>query len=371
MPSLINYTKHIAAQKVYIEVYGRLIRNIDEKFVKLKNISVISSLMNSKKDKSNQIEEIEDMFSKGINTFKHIQIDMESKLSFEEFKLNLLNDIQISLDKRLSYMADLCENRIDEFFLKLMQKNSEQLGMIKNRTMDIDLPVSNKVINEELEIIVENFLKALNIELDEKQKQIKEAESKMKTLVQTFSDIVRKEYNLKDFSINIPKIEQVYKKLLVVKLPETYIINSMVKEKLIDSIETQGNVIGKLANYFMRNRYGHYSVNSRQLESIKSEYIESIKNNINTQYYSSYNILRANLLAYLDEFKVKIDESFKDINDTYQSIITDVLGNLTDSKTNIENQLTYLDSKLQFFNEVDKITKDFIDQWNVVRDSAG
>ena len=53
---------------------------------------------------------------------------------------------------------------------------------------------------------------------------------------------------------------------------------------------------------------------------------------------------------------------------TYQSIVSDVFRDLSDSKMNMENQLTNLDKKLEFYNEIYKITKDFINEWNVIRD---
>ena len=370
MLSLISYTKYIAIQKAHLEVYGLLIRSIDEKFVKIKNFSTVNSLMASKKDKSDQIEEIENMLNNIIGNFKHIQLDMEIKLSFEELKVNLLKDIQISKDKRLKYISDYCEDRIDEFFMKLMLNNSEQLRRIKNKTMDIDLSISNKILNEEMDIIVENFLRVFNIEIDEKQRYIKEAEDKMKRLVQMFSEIIRKEYNLKTFNVDVPKINQVYKKLLKVKLPETYTTDSIINDKLIESIEVQENSISKMLNYFTKSRYGHYSINSKQLQSIKSEYVENIKNNISNEYYGSYNLLRTNLLTYVEDYSIHIYEYFKNIKGTYEGIITDVLKNLTDSKMNIENQLTYLEIRLQFFNEIDKIVKDFLSEWKLIRDSA-
>jgi hypothetical protein len=370
MPGLMNYTRRIAVQKAYIEVYGALIRSIDERFVKLRNISAVNSLMDSKKTKNDQVEEIENMLNNVINTFKHTQLEMARKLSFEELKDKITGDIRASQDRRLKYATELCLDRIDDFFLRLAMNNSEQLKKIKNRTMDIDLSISNRVLNEELDAIVENFLNLLNNELDMKQNYIKEAEIKMKKLVQLFSEIIRKEYDLKDFNIDVPKIDQVYKRLLAVRLPETYTIDSAVKERVIDSIEVRGNIIGKLANYFGNSRYGYYTINNYQLQSIKAEYVASIKNNINIQYNSSYNALRSNLLNYLEDFRLQIDEQFKDIIATYETIISDVLKNLADSKTDIQNQLSNLDTKLQFFSEVDNAIKGFLEEWSVVRNSA-
>jgi hypothetical protein len=326
--------------------------------------------MNSKENKIVEVEEIESMLNNIIDWFDHVQLEMESKLSLEEFKANLLTDIDVSLEKTISYISHICENRIERFFMRIMLKDSEQLRRIKNRTMDIDLSISNKVLNEELDTLVEGFLKTLNMELDKKVNYIKETEDKMKNLIQTFSDIIRMEYELKDFNIEMPKVEQIYKKLLAVKLPEAYVIDDRIKEKVIDSIEIRGNIISKLASHFIKDKYGYYAVNGEQLESIKDEYITSIKNNINILYRASYDLLKTNLITYLDNFKVQIEEYFRRNIDTYHGIIDDILRNLTDSKLDIENQLDYLEIKIKFFAEVDKISKDFIDEWSMIRDSA-
>ncbi|MBK5242832.1 hypothetical protein [Clostridium sp.] len=53
---------------------------------------------------------------------------------------------------------------------------------------------------------------------------------------------------------------------------------------------------------------------------------------------------------------------------TYESIVSDVFKDLSDSKVNIEKQLTQLDINLHFYNEIYRISKDFIIEWNIIRD---
>ncbi|MBK5242833.1 hypothetical protein [Clostridium sp.] len=237
VPSLINYTTYISIQKAHMEVYGPLIRSIDEKYLKVKNRGILHSLMDLKKDMIDEIQENGIMLQNITNSFESIKRDMEEKLSFESFKSNFINIIQTSEDKELKHVSNLCKNKIDEFFMKLMLKNSEQLRNLKNKTMDIDLSINNRRLNEAIDTITEKFLKELNIELVIKHIQLKDAESKMKGLMQTFSEIIRKEYNLKDFNIEVPKIDQYYKKMLQVYIPTTYNTDSIVKEKLLNTIQ--------------------------------------------------------------------------------------------------------------------------------------
>ena len=368
MPSLVNYTTYIAIQKAHIEVYGALIRSIDEKYLKVNNRSILHSLMDLKKDKINEIQENGIMLQNITNSFESIKRDMEDKLSFENFKSNFMDIIQTSEDKAHKYISNLCKNKIDEFFMKLMLKNSEQLGKLKNRTMEIDLSISNRIINKEMDTIIEKFLKELNIELVVKHIHLNEAESEMKSLIRTFIKVFRKEYNLKDFNIDVPKIEQNYKKKLQVYMPTTFNIDSIVKEKLLDTIEIQGNAINKLFNILTKNRYETYAINSKQLQIIKSESAEYLIYNTNNEYNRCYNLLKSNLLMCVKDYKSQIDDYFESMKTTYESIVSDVCKDLSDSKIELENQLTQLDIKLHFYNEINVITKGFINEWNIISD---
>jgi hypothetical protein len=372
MPNLVNYTRHIAVQKAYLEVYGLLIRSIDEKFVKIRNSSVVNNLMACKQVKSEQIREISEMLENIISSFKYIELDMKGKgkLSFDGLMTNLSDNIEKSLDKRLTYISNICEDRVDEFFMKLMVKQSEQLKKIKNKAMDIDLYISNRFFNEEMDKITEDFLKELNEELDKKHKYIKDAEGRMKGIVQTFSEIIKKEYDLKDFNINVPKISQDYKNSLIVRLPSNYNPNSALKEKIIDSIEIQETTMNKLLGFFMGNRNEVYAVNSRQLQGIKEVFTKEVKNSIMDEYRNSYDLLRANLTAFIDDNKQQLEEQFNTIKDTYQNIVEDILKGLTESKASIEHKLASLEVKLQFFRQLDSITSDFVNEWSSIRELA-
>ena len=378
VPSLINYTTYIALHKAHFEVYGALIRSIDEKYLKVKNKGIMYSLMDLKKGKIDEIKENGIMLQNILNCFESIKRDMEDKLSFENFKTNFINNIQISKDKGLNYILNICENRIDEFFMKLMLKNSEQLIKLKNKTMNLDLPVNNRVLNEDMDIIIEKIFKELIIELEIKLFSLNEAENKMKSLIQTFNEIIRKEYKLKDFKIDVPKIdapqidvpniEQYYKKMLQVYMPITYITDNIVKGKMLDTIEIQGSAISKLFNIFRKNRNETYTINCKNLQKIKSEYAEHFIYNTNTEYYHCYNLLRTNLLSCVNNYKSQIDEYFKSIKTTYESIVSDVFSELSHLETNTEKQLTHLDMKIQFYNEIHKINKNFINEWDIIRD---
>lgn len=369
MPNVISYATHIAMHKAQLEVYGPIIGSIDEKYSQIKNRITMNALMDLKKDKLHELKEMEDMLENIINSFKSIEQETEDKLRFEKFNNRFLNIIQKAQDEWLEYISNLCENRIDEFFMKLMLKDSEELRKLKNRTTDIEITINNKILNEEMNTTIEIFLKELNIELDRKQMHLKDAEDKMKNIIKTFSEIVRKEYDLKDFNIDVPKIEQYYKKLLQVYMPITYITNSEVKEKVLDTIEVKGNVISKVLNYFMKNKYGYYSINRNQLQSIKMEYWEYLKNNTSNEYHQGYDLLRRNLLGCVNHYEKQIDKSFKSMKTTYKTIILDVHRHLSNSKVNMEKQLVHLDTKLQFNDESYKIVNSFLNQWDIIRNS--
>lgn len=367
MPKVINYATHIAMNKAQLEVYGPVIESIDEKYSRIKNIITINALMDLKKNKLHELKEVEDILENIIYSFKCIEQETEDKLSFKEFTKAFLNTIEEVQEKRLEYISNLCESRIDEFFIKLMLKESEELKKLKNRTLDIDITINNKILNEEMNNIIESFLKELRIELDKKESYLKDAESKMKSIIITFSEIIRKEYDMEEFNIDIPKIEQYYKKLLQVNMPSTYITNALVKEKILEAIEVKGNVISKVLNFFMKNKYGDYVINSHQLQRVKREYWQGLKNNTSNEYRRGYDLLRKNLLDCVYYYEKQIDKNFKRMKDTYKDIILHVLSHLSNSKDNMEKELVKLDAKLQFNNDSCKIVNNFLSQWDNIR----
>lgn len=364
IPRLKSYTSYVAVQKANVELYGLLTRDIDEKFGRILSSFIINNLISVKKEKKKQLQEIEIMINNIINKICLIQNDMEDKLGFNEFQDKLLADAQIKLDKILQRMLDLYEARVDEFFMKLMFKNAYELKQLKNKSIDIDLSINNKVFNEEFKNVIENAMVLLNEEFDKKIKYIKEAESSMKETVEAFSEVIRKNYDIEDFSITMPQINQDLKKMLISNMPAIDINENAIKEKILDSIELKENAVEKLLNIFMRNKIGGYLINSRQLRRVKSEYVQFI---INSEYDAYYDLLKKNLFGSIDECKRQIDENFKRISGIYKNIFDDMLSELSAVRSDSENQLSQLENKLKYNNEINKIAKDFVDVWSEIR----
>lgn len=133
MPKVINYATYIAMNKAQLEVYASVIESIDEKYSRIKNIITINALMDLKKNKVDELKEVEDMLENIIYTFKCIEEETEEKLSFERFIKSFLNTIEKAQEEWLEYISNLCEKRIDEFFMKLMLKDSEELKKLKKK----------------------------------------------------------------------------------------------------------------------------------------------------------------------------------------------------------------------------------------------
>ncbi|MDF2882566.1 MAG: dynamin family protein [Clostridiaceae bacterium] len=367
IPKLKKYASYIAVQKANVELYGLLIREIDEKYTKLSSCFAINNLVSAKNKKSDELQEIEYMINNIIDKFNFINQDNENKLSFKEFENKLLNSAQISLNKALSRMLDLYETRVDEFFMKLMLKNSSELKMIKNKIKDIDFDINNKAFNEEFKNVVENSLKLLNNEADKKIKHIKEVEDSMKETVHAFSDIIRKEYNLTNFDIAVPQVGKDINQMMLFNMPEVDIHNDVVKEKVLESIEMETNAAEKLVNFFTKVKVGAYSINSRQLRTIKSDYIKYIRS---IQYDAYYNSLKKIVSNSIDEYNIQIQGIFSRITSVYQNIFNDMIKELSSARTNSQDQIEALDNKLKFYDEIYTEIKNFIEEWTAIRNAS-
>lgn len=367
IPKLKGYASYIAVQKANVELFASLIREIDEKYIKLSSFFAINKLVSAKKKKSDELQEIEVMINNIIDKFSFIHEDKENKLSFENFENKLLDDSRISLDKALSRMLDMYETRVDEFFMKLMLKNSSELKMIKNKIKDIDFDINNKAFNEEFKNVAENSLKLISIEADKKINYIKEVEDSMKEVVHGFSDIIRKEYKLTDFDIAVPQVGKDINEMMLFNMPEVNINNDDIKEKVIESIELETNAAEKLVNFFTKVKIGAYSINSRQLRTIKSEYIKYIRS---VQYDAYYNSLKKILNVSIEEYSKQLDEIFNRIMSVYRNIFDDMIKELSAARINSEDQIEALDSRLKFYDEIHSGVGNFMEQWKTVRNAS-
>lgn len=367
IPTLKNYTSYIAVQKANVELYSRLIRDIDEKYADISNNLIINSLTNAWREKTAEIKNIEFTIYHVMGKFDFIRKDMSSKLGFKEFKDELLKDVQISVYDVLQHMLDLWETRVDEFFMRLMLKDSYELKQLKNKNMDINFSVDNRLFDQEIKNVIDMAVNNINIELGKKVRFIRNAENNMKEVVKTFSFIIKKEYDIKDFSITLPEIDLDFKNKLLINMPEMDIINDEIKAKILDSIELERNVVKRLFNSLSRNRSGSFIINTRHIQKIKNEYIQYMRDK---GYDIYYNLLEQNLCKCIDEYEVQINEIFKGISEFYENIFSDMLKELSASKFNSENQLKLMDSRISFYNEIEKIIKEFIDEWKIIRNAS-
>lgn len=367
IPKLKKYASYIAVQKANVELFSSLIREIDEKFTKLSGFFAINKLVSAKKKKSDELQEIECMINNIIDKFSFIHEDKENKLSFEKFQNKLLDSARILLDKALSRMLDMYETRVDEFFMKLMLKNSTELKMIKNKIKDMDFDINNKAFNEEFKNVVENSLKLVSIETDKKINYIKEVEDSMKETVHGFSDIIRKEYNIIDFDIAVPQVGKDINEMMLFNMPEVNINNDAIKEKVIESIELETNAAEKLINFFTKVKVGAYSINSRQLRTIKSEYIKYIRS---IQYDAYYNSLKKILCSSIDEYSKQLEEIFNRVISVYRNIFDDMVKELSTARIDSEDQIEAMDSRLKFYDEIHTGAENFIEQWKIVRNAS-
>ncbi len=367
IPKLKKYASYIAVQKANVELFSSLIREIDEKFTKLSSCFAINKLVSAKNKESDELQEIEYMINNIIDKFSYIYEDKESKLSFKKFQNKLLDSARILLDKALCSMLDMYETRVDEFFMKLMLKNSSELKMIKNKIKDMDFDINNKAFNEEFKNVVENSLKLISIEADKKINYIKEVEDSMKETVHGFSEIIRKEYNIMDFDIAVPKVGKDINEMILFNMPEININNDDIKERIIETIELETNAAEKLVNFFTKVKVGAYSINSRQLRTIKSEYIKYIRS---IQYDAYYNSLKKILCTSIDEYSKQMEEIFNRVMSVYRNIFDDMVKELSSSRINSEDQIEALDSRLKFYDEVHTEVENFIEQWNTVRNAS-
>ncbi|MHC1721436.1 MAG: dynamin family protein [Clostridiaceae bacterium] len=367
IPNLERYTVYIAMQKANLELYSEIIRDIDEKYVKISNKSKINKMTTSRYENLEQIKEIGDMIQQISERFGIIKNDISGKLNFQGFQEKLFSEIKFEMDQILDHMLDIGEARIDEYFMKLLLKPSEELKNIKSRTLEIEFSINNKLFASEIKEMIKKPVDLLNEEVYNKEVLIKKAESHMKDIVENFSYIVRREYKLRDFNITVPKMDQEFKNSIILNMPELDINDNTIKEKIYESIEFKASATQNIFNSFRKEKQGTYCINSQKLRKINKDYIEQLRNGEYSQFYDALIVM---LSKSMDENSRYLFEVFKNILSVYENILSDILKSMDLIKEKSEKEVFVLDNYLEFYSGVEEQIHDFSENWEAVRSSG-
>jgi hypothetical protein len=367
IPKLKEYTTYVAIQKANTELYSSLIRSIDEKFVKIRNMDIIKSLIDSKVEKQDQLEEFEKMLQNMMCSFEAIEKEINEKLSFESLQDELFQEIRTSRNSRIEQVSEVYKDRINDFFMKLKYRDSSELGELKSIGININFSTDNKVIEEEFDKLIAGFLLKANKELDEKEKCFKEFDSRIKEIVHSFSERIKKEYDMKTFNIEVPKIEHAFNRKSIVRIPKINLDNILLTEKVLDSIEFKQNILEKFISNITDKKIGTYIMDSENLREVKKSWLELVRKSIQGEYIASYSILEGNLLGSINELKLQIEQAADSLTSSYKDTFSDILKDLSTCKMDVEEQMRYLDAKLQFLNYIEERMVEFNEIWSTIR----
>ncbi len=364
IPKLRNYTSYVGMQKANVELYRNIIRKIDEKYIKISNKSKITRFMASKEENFDKMEEFQNMINQVMGRINVITGDIGEKLNFEQFKSNLLQRVKHDMDDVLDHMLDIGEARIDEYFMKLLLKTSEELKDIKNQTREIEFSINKKLFISEINHVIERAVAAVNSEILSKEDYVRQAEKNMRQIVENFSYAVRREYSIKDFDITVPKINHEFKKNVIFNMPQIDINDSVIQEKIRGCIEFKETGFQGIFNSFRKEKQGTYFLNSEKLRRVNVEYIESIRCGEYNEYYEMIKYTFSNALG---EHVNNLVINYNDILNVYESIFSDLLGSMESVKEKSEKQITILDRNIDFYNSIESIMSNFNESWEEVR----
>lgn len=367
MQKLIEYTTYIAMQKANTELYSSIIRSIDELFVRLKNLDVVKNILDAKLQKQEEIEEIEKMLQKMIDSFDSLQKEIGENVSFESLRDDLTDEISESRKDRIDQISEVYEEKIDRFIMRLRMKDKDDLKEMKNEGFNIDFSLNNTGIEEEINKLIGNLLNQVNLDIDQKEKYFKECDTTIKEIVHTFSEKIKKDYNLKDFNITVPKVDHAFSRKPLSKIPKININSINIKEEVLDSIEFKENFFEKFINHFLENKIGTYSIDSKKITEIKNNWLEVIRDSVEGEYILLFANLEENIFKCIDDLKIEISKSAENLINTYRSTFSEILKDLSITKMNVEEQMNYLDAKLQFFDQIEDKMSVFTDIWTGIR----
>jgi len=367
MQKLIEYTTYIAMQKASTELYSSIIRSIDELFVRLKNLDIVKNILDAKLQKQEEIEEIEEMLEKMIDSFDSMQKEIGENVSFVNLRDGLTDEISESRNDRIDQISEVYEEKIDRFIMRLRMKDKDDLKEMKNEGFNIDFSVNNTGIEEEINKLIGKLLNQVNLDIDQKEKYFKECDTTIKGIVHSFSEKIKKDYNLKDFNITVPKVDHAFNRKPLSKIPKININSINIKEEVLNSIEFKENFFEKFINHFLENKVGTYSIDSKKITEIKNNWLKVIKDSVEGEYILLFANLEENIFKCIDELKVEISKSAENLISTYRGTFSEILKDLSMTKMNVEEQMNYLDAKLQFFDQIEDKMSVFTDIWTSIR----
>jgi len=367
IPKLEQYTSYVAMQKANVELYRKIIEDIDEKFHEVNNRSIITKITTSRDGDLTSIQEVEVMVQNTIDRFNSIKAELEKKISFEVFQQELFYNLKNSMDRILNHMLDIGEARIDEFFMKLLLKTSRELKEFKEKTTDIEFSINKRIFLDELNATIEETVNCQNIEISKREEYVREAEIKMRDIAESFSEKVRKEYEITELSSKVPLFHQEFNRNILLNIPPIDINDDIIKEKIRDSIEFKQTYLQRFLNNFRGDKLGSYFINSYKLRKINIEYIEYLRNG---EYDKYYNLLKEYFSLRMEEGKNNLIEICGKISGNYEKILNDMFNSLSNVRIKWEKQIKILDNNLEFYIGINEAINDFIEEWETVRNAG-
>ncbi|MEQ8156421.1 MAG: dynamin family protein [Clostridiaceae bacterium] len=367
IPKLEQYTSYVAMQKANVELYRKIIEDIDEKFHEVNNRNIITKITTSRDGDLTAIQEVEVMVQNTIDRFNSIKAELEKKISFEVFQQELFYNLKNSMDRILNHMLDIGEARIDEFFMKLLLKTSRELKEFKEKTTDIEFSINKRIFLDELNATIEETVNCQNIEISKREEYVREAEIKMRDIAESFSEKVRKEYEITELGSKVPLFHQEFNRNILLNIPPIDINDDIIKEKIRDSIEFKQTYLQRFLNNFRGDKLGSYFINSYKLRKINIEYIEYLRNG---EYDKYYNLLKEYFSLRMEEGKNNLIEICGKISGNYEKILNDMFNSLSNVRIKWEKQIKILDNNLEFYIGINEAINDFIEEWETVRNAG-
>ncbi|AGB41047.1 dynamin family protein [Halobacteroides halobius DSM 5150] len=353
MIRLKEFTNYIATEKANTESYKALMRKIDEKFSELKNKLLISQLQKLEDKK----EELEEKIDKLIEFFEDRKKAIQEKVSFQEIKSEIEGDIERTKNFVAEELKDGVEFIVEEEIKKIKKENSDKLQQRKKGYNKADIiPFDMKIIENRFNNVLGEFEKDLNSELDKKEKELQEIDIEIQNKIKEFNQELKKEYNLEEFDIVLPKLDASFSRPDVFQDKIPFDSNKL-NQNLREAIEKKDGFFEFIKRIFRGEKW---EVNQDKLRDKKNELLGYYGGKADAYTEEKTAKLKNNVTISLENLKEDLNKQTNEIVEEYKQIFENIKHDLRLSKKEI-------DEKVEFLQEVEEKISEFEILWNDIR----
>lgn len=354
---LIHFTNYIAEEKAIYELLKSSFYKIDQEFAILKNRFIVEQLSNLEFQKSELIKLIDEL----ISNISRRRKELNEIIYFEYVNIKINEEIQRLVKGIKKTIEQQSEAQIEELedTVYSYEKKSNELEKIEKGENNFEVNIDTSILEESIVGKLSDIDKVINQKLNGIEQKLVIKDKDIKKDIEEFNNKLKKEYNLDNFVITLPKFEGSFSKINI--KTNTNINSVNLTYEIRDSIKRGNKLYEKLFNFVKRKGFkGNIGIDVNQVKNIFRETKKDINKKIAEKCVKIESDLVIECEKIIKNMQEKLSEQTKEIINNYEIIFKNIKEDLLSDKETTEE-------KIGFLRKIQDEIYDFDSIWEIIR----